>query len=70
MFKERSKGKDLGREMAEIYGAATKKQVETMTEADFRAWGAGQVREMLLADTKPRLLKTIVNPVRLVEALR
>jgi len=25
---------------------------------------------MLLADTKPRLLKTIVNPVRLVEALR
>jgi len=70
MFKERSKGKDLGREMAEIYGAATKKQVETMTEADFRAWGAGQIREILLADTKPRLLKTIVNPVRLVEALR
>jgi hypothetical protein len=44
-------------------------KVETMTEAEFRSWAAGQVRETVLADTKPRLLKTIVNPVRLIAAL-
>jgi len=42
-----------------------------MSEADFRAWAtAGPLREQALADTKPRTLEKIVNPVRLIEALR
>jgi hypothetical protein len=47
------------------------KKVETMSEADFRAWAAaGPVRDMAVGDTKPKTLKTIVNPVRLIKALR
>jgi hypothetical protein len=69
MLREQSKGKDLGKAMAEVYNRMTSQKVETMTEADFRSWAASQVRETVLADTKPRRLKTIVNPIRLIEAL-
>jgi hypothetical protein len=67
--KETSKGKDLGKAMAELYNDQTGQRVETMNEADFRSWAAGQAREIVLGDTKPHSLKTIVNPIRLIEAL-
>jgi hypothetical protein len=42
-----------------------------MSEADFRAWtAAGPIRDMALAGTKPRILKTIVNPIKLIESLK
>lgn len=69
MLREQSKGKDLGKAMAEVYNRTTNQKVETMTETDFRSWAAGQAREIVLGDTKPHSLKTIVNPIRLIEAL-
>jgi hypothetical protein len=69
MLREQSKGKDFETAMADVYSQRTGRKVETMTEADFRAWGAGFIREEVLGDAKPRLLKTIVNPVRLIESL-
>jgi hypothetical protein len=68
-LKQRLKENDLGKTLAETYSRMSGQKVETMTEAEFRSWAAGQVRETVLADTKPRLLKTIVNPVRLIAAL-
>jgi hypothetical protein len=66
---ERAKGKDMEKVMAEAYSRMTGKKVETMSEAEFQAWAEGQIRERILNETKPRRLKTIVNPVRLIEAL-
>ncbi|MHB8094338.1 MAG: S8 family serine peptidase [Candidatus Aminicenantales bacterium] len=57
--------------LAANYNRITGKNVATMSEADFRAWAtAGPLREQALADTKPRTLEKIVNPVKLIEALR
>jgi subtilisin family serine protease len=69
-FMKRFEGKDLEVIMAGIYSQATGDKKERMGEADFRAWGEPQVRAELLPDTKPRELKKIVHPVRLIEALR
>jgi hypothetical protein len=69
VLKERAKGKDLERAMAEAYSRVTGKRIENMSEADFRAWSSAQLREMILNETKPRRLETIVNPVRLIGAL-
>ena len=69
MMKERMKGQDMEKALAEAYSRMTGKKVETMSEADFRARTAGQVREMILNETKPRRLEKIVNPVRLIEEL-
>jgi hypothetical protein len=55
--------------MAAVYSRTTGKKVETMSEADFRAWSGGQIRERILNEAKPRPLKTIVNPIRLIDAL-
>ncbi len=47
------------------------KTIETISESDFRAWAAaGPVREEALGNTKPQTLKSIVNPIRLIEALK
>jgi hypothetical protein len=69
ILKERAKGKDREKAMAEAYNRMTGKKVEAMNEANFRAWSSGQLREMILNETKPHRLKTIVNPVRLIGAL-
>jgi hypothetical protein len=69
MIKERTKGKDMEKAMAAVYSQTTSNKVETMSEADFRTWTANQVRETIMNESKPRLLKTIVNPVRLIERL-
>jgi hypothetical protein len=69
-LKQRLKENDLEKTLAEAYNRISGQKVETMTEADFRSWAAGQVRETVLADTKPHLLKTIVNPVHLIESLK
>lgn len=70
VLKERAKGKDLERAMADAYSRVTGKRIEKMSEADFRAWSSAQLREMILNETKPRRLETIVNPVRLIGALK
>jgi hypothetical protein len=68
-LEERTGGKDMERAMVEAYCRVTGKKVETMSEADFRAWSSAQLREMILNETKPRRLETIVNPVRFIDAL-
>jgi len=69
IIKERTKGKDMEKAMAAVYSRATGKKVEAMSEADFRDWTTNQTRETIINETKPRLLKTIINPVRLIEEL-
>jgi hypothetical protein len=69
-LKERTKGKDMEKAMAAVYSRMTGKKVETMSEGDFRDWTADQARETLINQTKPRRLKTIVNPVRLIKGLK
>ena len=69
ILKERAKEKDLTVVIAAVYSRMTGKKVESMSEADFRAWSAGQIRERILNEAKPRRLTTIVNPVRLTEEL-
>jgi hypothetical protein len=64
------KGKDREKAMAEIYSQATGKKVEKMSEAEFRSWGAGVTRERLAGSGKPVILQKIVNPRKLIEALR
>jgi hypothetical protein len=69
-MKPRLQGVPMEKALAEVYGRMGGTKVETMSEADFRAWAAaGPIRDMALGDTKPKTLKTIVNPARLVEAL-
>jgi hypothetical protein len=65
-------GKDKDREkaMAEIYSQAIGRKVEKMSEAEFRSWGATVTRERLAGSGKPVLLQKIVNPRKLIEALR
>jgi hypothetical protein len=70
-MKPRLQGVPMEKALADVYGRMSGKKVETMSEADFRAWAAaGPVRDMALGDTKPKTLKTIVNPARLIEALQ
>jgi len=69
MLKDRTKWKNMEKAMAEAYSRMTGKKVETLSEADFRTWADAQVREMILNETKPRRLETIVNPVQLIEEL-
>jgi len=69
-LKERTKGKDMEKAMAAVYSRMTGKKVETISEADFRDWTANQARETLINQTKPRRLKTVVNPVRLIDGLK
>jgi len=68
-FKARSQGKDFEVFMAEIYSRSTGQKKERMNEAEFRTWAAERVRPEILMETKPRELKKIINPVRLIEAL-
>jgi hypothetical protein len=63
------KGKDREKAMAEIYSQATGKKVERMSESEFRSWGAAVTREGLTGSGKPVLLKKIVNPRKLIDAL-
>jgi len=70
MLKEQTKGKDPNKAMADVYTHFTGQKRETMTEPEFREWMAVQVREFILGDTKPKELKTIINPGRLIDALR
>ena len=70
MLKERTKGMDMEKAMAAVYSRMTGTKMETMSEADFRAWSIGQVREQILNETKPRKLAAIVNPWRLIESLK
>jgi len=59
--------KALARVCANLGG----KKAEAMSVADFRAWAAaGPIRDMAVGDTKPKTLKSIVHPARLIEALR
>jgi len=70
LLKQRVKDSPLEKTMAAIYSQTTGKKIETMSESDFRAWSAaGPAREEVLGSTKPQTLKSIVNPVRLIEAL-
>ncbi len=64
------KEKDREKAMAEIYSQATGKKVERMSESEFRAWGAAVTREGLAGSGKPVLLEKIVNPEKLMEALK
>jgi hypothetical protein len=61
----------LGKILADGYNRLTGKKLETMSESDFRAWAtAGPLRDGVLGDAKPKTLKSIVNPARLIEALK
>jgi hypothetical protein len=71
LLKRQVKDTPLEKTMAAIYGQTTGKKIETMSESDFRAWAAaGPVREEALGNTKPQTLKSIVNPIRLIEVLK
>ena len=70
-MKQRSPDVPLEKIMAEAYSRLSGKKVEKISESDFRAWAAaGPIREMVVGDTKPKALKTIINPAKLIEALR
>jgi hypothetical protein len=70
-MKQRSPDVPLEKTMAEAYSRLSGKKVETISESDFRTWAAaGPIREMAVGDTKPKTLKTIINPAKLIEALR
>ncbi|MBN1938583.1 MAG: S8/S53 family peptidase [Candidatus Aminicenantes bacterium] len=64
-LKARTKPGDLEKMIAEGYNRMTGKKLEKMSEADFIAWA----RTMAEGRSDPRPLKTIVNPVRLIDAL-
>jgi hypothetical protein len=64
------KGTDREKAMAEIYSQATGQKVERMSESEFRAWGTAVTREALVGSGKPVLLEKIVNPQKLMEALK
>ncbi len=71
LLKRQVKDTPLEKTMAAVYSQRTGKKIETMSEPDFRAWAAaGPVREEALGNTKPQTLKSIVNPIRLIEALK
>ncbi len=67
---QRFKDIPLEKAMALAYSQWTGKKIETMSETDFRVWAAGMLRDEVLANTRPQTLKAIVNPVRLIEALK
>jgi len=64
-LKSRTKPGDLEKMIAEEYNRMTGNRLEKMSEAEFIAWGRTVVEDL----SKPHPLKTIVNPVRLIEAL-
>lgn len=68
-IKKGARGKDLEEVLGKVYSQNTGKKTDRMSEAEFRSWLAEFVRERVLLDTKPRELKKIVNPKRLIEAL-
>ncbi len=72
-FDERfGKGGEREKAMAEIYNQATGEERETMTESEFRAWGAELTRNDLMGvgqSTKPVILQKIVNPRKLIEVI-
>jgi hypothetical protein len=70
-LKQQSGSTPLEKAMASVYSRVAGKQMETMSESEFRAWAAaGPVREEVLGDTKPQTLKTIINPAKLMDALK
>lgn len=68
-IKNEARGKDLEEILGKLYSQYTGKKTERMSEADFHAWSAEFIREGVLHDTKPRELKKVVNPRRLIESL-
>jgi hypothetical protein len=71
MLKQQVQDRPLEKAFAETYNRMSGGKKETMSEADFRAWAAaGPVREMAIGDTKPKTLKSIVNPARLIGSLK
>lgn len=69
-LKGRSEGVDPEKYLAEFYNYFTGKKVGRMSEAEFRAWETGLARERLSAIGKPVVLEKIVNPAKLIAALR
>jgi len=66
-MKQRSPDVPLEKIMAEAYSRLSGKKVEMISESDFRAWAAaGPILEMAVGDTKPKALKTIINPAKLI----
>jgi hypothetical protein len=63
-------GAEREKRMAEIYNQATGKKVERMSEAEFRAWGVEVTRQSLAESDKPIVLEKIVNPGKLIAALK
>lgn len=63
-------GADREKNMAEIYSQMTGKKVERMSEAEFRVWGAEITRQSLAGSGKPVVLEKIVNPGKLIAALK
>jgi len=68
--KNQTQGQDPEAVYAKIYGQWTKEKKDRMSEADFRVFAAEKIRPTILQDTKPRKLEKVVNPVRLIEALK
>jgi hypothetical protein len=64
-LKARIKPEDLEKELAGGYNRMTGNKLERMSEPDFLAWA----RTVAEARFRPPRLKTIVNPVSLIEAL-
>lgn len=66
-------GPEREKAMAAIYNQTTGKRIDRISEDDFRAWGAEVTRDYLVRTLqptdKPIVLKKVVNPSRLIEAL-
>lgn len=67
--KDRAKGRDLKQYLGEIFSEATSQAKDGMSEADFRAWFEVRIKEAVLRETKPRELKKVINPARLLASL-
>jgi hypothetical protein len=64
-LKAQTKPEELEKMIAEGYSRMTGNKIERMSETEFIAWA----RKTAQNQSGPFLLKTIVNPVRLIEAL-
>jgi hypothetical protein len=68
--KSMAKGRDLGQFMGEVYSQASGEKKDRLTEAEFRALVDPIVRQRETRESRPHKLGMIVNPARLMDALR
>ena len=69
-YQQIAQGEELERHFARYYAGHEGVSRDRMTEAEFRAWYTNMWITSVLGDGQPHQLGRIVNPTRLIEALR